>query len=95
LRVSEDKLKAPKFYKAVWCEHCDNSWYKWRLWVYEVLEMTDWVKEMVLRWESAFNINKQAIKDWMISLEQDWIIKALNWLTSLEEVYSVAKTQNG
>lgn len=94
LRVSEEKLKAPKFYKAVWCEHCDNSGYKWRLWVYEVLEMTDWVKEMVLRWESAFNINRQAIKDGMISLEQDWIIKALNWLTSLEEVYSVAKTQN-
>lgn len=95
LRVSEDKLKAPKFFKPVWCEHCDNSWYKWRLWLYEVLEMSDWVKEMVLRWESAFNINRQAIKDGMVSLEQDWIIKALNWLTSLEEVYSVAKTQNG
>jgi len=94
-RVSEAILKQPKFYKPVWCEHCDNTWYKWRVWVYEVLEITDWVKEMVLAWQSAFNINKQAIKDWMISLEQDWIIKALNWLTSLEEVYSVAKTQNG
>lgn len=40
--------------------------------------MTDWVKQMVLDWSSAFNINKQAIADWMISLEQDWIIKALN-----------------
>jgi len=49
---------------------------------------------MVLAWESAFNINKQAIKDGMISLEQDWIIKALNGLTSLEEVYSVAKSQS-
>jgi len=94
-RVSEEILKSPKFYKAVWCEICENTWYKWRLWLYEVLEMSDWVKEMVLAWESAYNINKQAIKDWMISLEQDWIIKALNWSTSLEEVYTVAKTQNG
>lgn len=93
-RVWEEILKSPKFYKPVWCEHCDNTWYKWRLWLYEVLEISDWVKQMVLAWESAFNINKQAIKDWMISLEQDWIIKALKWLTSLEEVYSVAKTQN-
>ncbi len=95
LRVPEEILKSPKFYKPVWCEHCDNTWYKWRVWLYEVLEMSDGVKEMVLAWDSAFNINKQAIKDWMISLEQDWIIKALNWHTSLQEVYAVAKTQNG
>jgi type IV pilus assembly protein PilB len=93
-RVWEENLKAPKFYAPVWCERCDNNWYKWRVWLYEVLEISDWVKEMILSWESAFNINRQAIKDWMISLEQDWIIKALNWHTSLEEVYSVAKTQN-
>jgi type IV pilus assembly protein PilB len=90
-----DKLNSPKFYRPTWCEHCDNTGYKWRLWLYEVLEISDWIKEMVLKWDSAFNINRQAIKDWMVSLEQDGIIKALNWLTSLEEVYSVAKTQNG
>jgi type II secretory ATPase GspE/PulE/Tfp pilus assembly ATPase PilB-like protein len=49
---------------------------------------------MVLNWDSAFNINRQAIKDWMVSLEQDWVMKALNGLTSLEEIYSLAKTQN-
>lgn len=88
-----DKTIRPIFYKAVWCEKCDNSWYKWRVWLYEVLEITPWIKEMILSWTSAFNINIQAIKDWMISLEQDGIIKALNWVTSLEEVYRVAKTQ--
>lgn len=93
-RVWEDKLKNPKFFQPVWCEHCDHSWYKGRVWLYEVLNMTDGVKEMVLAWESAFNINKQAIKDGMISLEQDGIIKALNGLTSLAEVYSVAKSQS-
>lgn len=86
-----DKLKSPVFYKPVWCEKCDNSWYKWRVWLYEVLEISTWVKEMILTWNSAFNINRQAIKDWMISLEQDWIMKALNWETSLEEIYRVIK----
>lgn len=88
-----DKLKNPIFYNAVWCEKCNWLWYKWRVWLYEVLEITPWVKEMILSWSSAYNINKQAIKDGMISLEQDWIMKALNWLTSLEEVYRVAKSQ--
>lgn len=88
-----DKLKSPVFYKPGWCEECDNMWYKWRVWLYEVLEITPWVKEMILNWSSAFNINIQAIKDWMISLEQDWVLKALDWVTSLEEVYRVAKSQ--
>ncbi len=89
-----EELKAPAFYEPVGCEKCDNTWYKWRVWLYEVLEITPWVKEMILNWSSAFNINNQAIKDWMVSLEQDGIMKALNWLTSLEEVYRVSKSQN-
>jgi len=87
-----DKLKHPVFYKAVWCEQCDNLWYKWRVWLYEVLEITPGVKEMILAEASAYNINLQAIKDGMISLEQDGIMKALNWETSLEEVYRAAKS---
>ena len=87
-----DKLKNPVFYTPVWCDKCDNTWYKWRIWIYEVLEITPWVKEMILNGQSAFNINRQAIKDWMVSLEQDWIMKALNWETSLEEVYRVVKS---
>ena len=88
-----DKLKKPVFYKACGCELCDNTGYKWRVWLYEVLEITPWVKEMILKWSSAYEINKQAIVDGMISLEQDGIMKALNWETSLEEVYKVAKSQ--
>jgi type IV pilus assembly protein PilB len=93
-RVWMEKLKNPVFYEAVGCEKCDNIWYKWRVWMYEVLEITSWVKELILSGSSAYNINKQAIKDGMISLEQDWIMKALNWLTSLEEVYRASKSQN-
>lgn len=89
-----DKLKSPVFYEAVWCDKCDWTWYRWRIWIYEVLQISPWVKDMILSWASAFNINRQAIKDWMISLEQDWIIKALNWVTSLEEVYRASKSQN-
>ncbi len=89
-----DKLKSPVFYKPQWCEKCEDSWYKGRLGLYEMLEITPWVKDMILQWASAFNINRQAIKDGMISLEQDWVIKALSGLTSLEEVYRVSKTQN-
>jgi len=93
-RVGEEKLKKPVFYKAVWCDTCQWNGYKWRVGLYEMLEISPWLKEMILRGDSAFNINRQAIKDGMVSLEQDGIIKALQWLTTLEEVYRVSKTQN-
>lgn len=86
------ELKKPAFYEPVGCEHCEWDGYKGRVWVYEVLEISPGVKEMILSGASAFNINRQAIKDWMISLEQDGIMKALKWETSLEEVYRVAKS---
>ncbi len=88
-----DKMKSPSFYEPGWCDECENTGYKWRVWLYEVLEITPWVKEMILNGSSAYNINKQAIEDGMISLEQDGIMKALKGQTSLEEVYRVAKTQ--
>ena len=93
-RVWAEKMKSPVFYKAVWCDTCGWNGYKGRVGMYEMLEISPWVKDMILRWDSAFNINRQAIKDGMISLEQDGIIKALQWQTTLEEVYRVSKTQN-
>lgn len=90
-----EALNNPRLYKPIGCDICEWSWYKWRVGIYEALEITPWVKDMILSWQSALNINRQAIKDGMISLEQDGIIKALKWYTSLEEVYRAAKTQNG
>ena len=46
---------------------------------------------MIIDGASATMINEVAINDGMISLEQDGIIKALNGVTTLEEVYSAAK----
>jgi type IV pilus assembly protein PilB len=94
IKRAGDKLKNPVFYGPIGCEQCEGLGYKGRLWIYEVLEITSWVKDLILAGQSAFNINRQAIKDGMISLEQDGILKALHGLTSLEEVYSAARTQN-
>ena len=93
-RVGPEILKNPIFYVGKGCEVCENTGYKWRVGLYEMLEITPGVKDMILRGDSAFNINRQAITDGMISLEQDGIIKALQGETTLEEVYRVSKTQN-
>ncbi len=86
-----EKLKSPVFYEPVWCSECSNSWYSWRVWIYEIMEITPKLKELILSWAWSVMINETAIDEWMISLEQDWIIKCLNWFTSIEEIYSAVK----
>lgn len=90
-RIPKDILADPKFYEPVWCDQCDNIGYKGRVGLYEILEITPDVKKMIIDGASATMINDVAISDGMISLEQDGIIKALNGVTSLEEVYAAAK----
>ncbi|EKE30126.1 MAG: Type IV-A pilus assembly ATPase PilB [uncultured bacterium (gcode 4)] len=90
-RVPAETLKNPLFYVPVWCEHCDDTWYSWRVWIYEVMEITPILKEYIIKGESSVAMNDAAIEWWMISLEMDWIMKALNWMTSLEESYWAVK----
>ena len=90
-RIPAPILQAPTFYEPVGCGECKNIGYKWRVGIYEILEITNNVKKMIIDGASATMINETAILDGMISLEQDGIIKALNGTTSLAEVYAAAK----
>lgn len=90
-RIPAEILQKPLFYEPVGCSACDNIWYKGRVGIYEILEITPNVKKMIIDGASATMINDTAITDGMISLEQDGLIKALNGRTSLSEVYAAAK----
>lgn len=76
------------------CEKCNHTGYAGRVGIYEILEITLAIKELILSGASATMINERAIDDGMISLEQDGIIKALLGHTSLHEVYAAAKEGN-
>jgi len=78
-------------YKAneKWCNKCNNTWYKWRVWFFELLEITDEVEELILKQANKNDIEKQAIKDWMFPILEDALIKVFLWETSIEEVLYV------
>jgi type IV pilus assembly protein PilB len=83
--VHEDNVDEIKFYKWAWCEKCWWSWYKWRLWIHEVLIVEDYLEPMILEKKSANEIKAEAIRHWMITIVQDWLIKATFWDTTIEE----------
>lgn len=90
-RVPMDILQKPVFYEAVGCDKCGNSGYSGRVGIYEIMEIGPEIKKLILENASGVQINETAIDAGMISLEQDGIMKALNGLTSLDEVYAAAK----
>ena len=83
--AQEDKVEQITFYKWTWCEKCGWTWYKWRLWIHEVLIIEDYLEPMILAKKSANEMAAEAIKHWMITIVQDWLIKATLWDTTIEE----------
>jgi type IV pilus assembly protein PilB len=80
--TSADKIKV---YKGSGCVSCDNTGYKGRLAIYEVMTLTPMLKELILRNASADDIKKQAIKDGMKTLRMSALTKVAQGLTTLDE----------
>lgn len=68
------------------CSQCGNTGYKGRRGIYEVLYMTETLREMVIKGANADELKKKAIEDGMLSLRQSGIIKLYRGETTLEEV---------
>ncbi len=74
-----------KVYEGKGCSICNNTGYKGRVAIYEVMGMTPQVREIVLKRGSADEIKKQAIRDGMRTLRMSALTKVAQGLTSLEE----------
>jgi type IV pilus assembly protein PilB len=74
------------------CDKCNHTWYDWRVWLYEVLEMTDKLEALMLKNASRLQLEIQAIWDWMVPIKEDGLLKVVLWETSIEEILSVLGT---
>jgi type IV pilus assembly protein PilB len=78
-----------KFYKGKGCVQCNKTGYKGRVAIYEILDFSQTLKEMVLRGESVIELRKQAIQEGMKTLRWSALSKAHEGKTSLEEALSM------
>ena len=81
-----EEARTVKVYKGSGCSTCGNKGYKGRCGLYEVLEITDELRELILVGASALELKRKAIDQGMISLRRSGLIKAMNGQTTLEEV---------
>jgi type IV pilus assembly protein PilB len=75
-----------RFHRAVGCDWCGGTGYRGRLGLYEVMVVTDEIKQAILRRVSAGEIGRAAEASGMLRLRDDGLIKAARGLTSVEEV---------
>jgi type IV pilus assembly protein PilB len=68
------------------CDKCNKTGYKGRVGLYEVLEVTDELRELVLVGASALELRRKAIEEGMITLRQSGLRKVKAGMTTVEEV---------
>jgi type IV pilus assembly protein PilB len=68
------------------CERCNNTGYKGRVGLYEVMEITDELRELILVGASALELRRKAIDEGMITLRRSGLHKVMDGVTTIEEV---------
>jgi type IV pilus assembly protein PilB len=81
-----EQYKDITFYKGKGCDMCNNTGYKGRLALYEVMPISEPIKELILQGASAIDIKREAIHQGLQTLRRSGISKLLGGVTSLEEV---------
>lgn len=86
------KMENLKFYKGGGCEACNGIGYKGRVGIYEIMSMTPELEKIILSGKvSEYEMQDYAVKNGMLTMSQDGIIKALQGITSVEEVFRVSE----
>lgn len=84
--VNKDKITLAT---PVGCEKCGSIGYKGRVGIFEIMKVSDTIRELVLARKSAVEITREAIKEGMATLAQSGMEKALHKITSLQETMRV------
>jgi type IV pilus assembly protein PilB len=81
-----DEARTVNVWKRQGCPVCGNKGYKGRVGLYEVVEITDEMRELILVGASALELRRKAVEQGMMTLRRSGLIKAAAGMTTLEEV---------
>jgi type IV pilus assembly protein PilB len=87
----EDDLQKIKFFRGKGCKFCNQKGYEGRTAIFEVLEVTEEIRNLIVQKESSDIIKRKAIEEGMSTMVHDGVSKALMGQTTLEEIRKAAK----
>jgi type IV pilus assembly protein PilB len=83
---SPEEAPRIKNYKGKGCSNCNGTGYKGRVGLYEVMEVTDELRELIIIGASAIELRKRAMELGMITLRESGLYKLREGITTIEEV---------
>lgn len=81
--------KPQKLYRGKGCEKCNNTGYSGRTVIGEVLSVTEGIRNLIVKKADAGKIREQAVREGMIPLLKDGLLKAVEGITTVEEILRV------
>jgi general secretion pathway protein E/type IV pilus assembly protein PilB len=91
IKLTPEQLKKAKFYRGKGCEECGHTGYKGRIGIFELLIITDKIRELVFEKVSSSAIKEKAQELGMATLREDGIRKILKGMTTISEVMRVTQ----
>lgn len=93
LGIKPAQVETTTFYRGRGCSACFDLGYRGRSGIYELLPMSDQIRDLLMRNKDAASINTAAVKAGMRSLRHAGLAKALQGETTLEEVLRVTQEE--
>jgi type II secretory ATPase GspE/PulE/Tfp pilus assembly ATPase PilB-like protein len=90
-RLGIDDVGSKEFYQGAGCSKCFDTGYRGRIGIYELMRISDPVREMIYKRQSAGMIKHKAIEDGLQTLRMDGARKASKGLTTISEVLRVTQ----
>ncbi|RIL05837.1 MAG: type II secretion system protein GspE [Proteobacteria bacterium] len=92
--LSEEEAAGAQIFRGRGCRNCSETGYKGRVAVYEVMELTEELKEFVLNGASSMELKREAIRGGMTTLRRSALNKLLEGVTTLSEVLRVSASDH-
>ncbi len=89
--ITPEMAKNATFARGKGCSYCQKKGYRGRMAIFEIMMITSKIRELIFSAATTTEIRKAAISQGMTTLYVDGIRKAMRGVTTLEEVYRVAK----
>jgi type IV pilus assembly protein PilB len=92
--MAEDEARKVAPIRGAGCKNCSDTGFKGRIAVYEVMELTEELKEFVLNGASSLELKREAIRGGMMTLRRSVLNKVAQGMTALSEVFRVSAADN-
>ena len=89
--ILPDDIRGATLFRAKGCEHCFNTGYRGRIGIFEIMEIEQQLKSLILTSFDANRIQEEAQRLKMVSLRRDGVQKVLAGTTTIEEVLRVTQ----